>query len=285
MKKIDLNNIDWKMIQCTHDNGIYFFNLPKMFGISKTLLLRAVNEGFLLKRKHKRILSKTTKEKISVKRSKYLKENPDKHPWKKNNKFKSKPCEILKNNLLNVGVIYIEEYQPSDEKYYSIDIAFPNKKIGIEINGNQHYNNDGTLKQYYIKRNEYLKEIGWTIIDVHYSIIYNSELLNILIEKIKNFSLDQDEINFYKNEYFLRKENKKLKYDNDHHCILCGNKTFKAESKCRKCTRFEKRKVIRPSKEELINLLNENNWCKIGRMFGVSDNAIRRWAKDYKIIN
>lgn len=35
----------------------------------------------------------------------------------------------------------------------------------------------------------------------------------------------------------------------------------------------------RPSKEQLQELLKTNSYCAIGRMFGVSDNAIRKWLK------
>ena len=38
---------------------------------------------------------------VRIGRIKYLKENPDKHPWKKNDKFKSKPCEKFKKMLID----------------------------------------------------------------------------------------------------------------------------------------------------------------------------------------
>ena len=44
------------------------------------------------------------------------------------------------------------------------------------------------------------------------------------------------------------------------------------------------RKVVRPSREELEKLIQNNTWTAIGRMFGVSDNAVRKWAKRYGII-
>ena len=47
---------------------------------------------------HKRKHSEESKKLISEKRIEWLKNNPDKHPWKKNTKFISIPCEILKNN-------------------------------------------------------------------------------------------------------------------------------------------------------------------------------------------
>lgn len=35
----------------------------------------------------------------------------------------------------------------------------------------------------------------------------------------------------------------------------------------------------RPSKEELTKLLETKSYCELGRMFGVSDRAIRKWIK------
>ena len=180
MNKIDLNTIDWNEIQKKHNDGIYWNNLSTIVNLSRTTLERAAREGYLKKIIHKPIISIEVKEKISKGRIKYLKENPDKHPWKNNDKFKSKPCELLKNKLNENNIIYISEYEPSNERYYSIDIAFPNKKIGVEINGNQHYNRDGTLKDYYNKRNNFLISIGWKIYDIHYSIVYNDLLLKTL---------------------------------------------------------------------------------------------------------
>jgi len=39
------------------------------------------------------------------------------------------------------------------------------------------------------------------------------------------------------------------------------------------------RKSNRPSKEELLELIKTKSFCEIGRMFGVTDNAIRKWCK------
>ena len=47
--------------------------------------------------------------------------------------------------------------------------------------------------------------------------------------------------------------------------------------------RFNMRKVKnRPSYDDLIKLIKENNYVKVGKMYGVSDNAIRIWVKDYE---
>lgn len=50
-----------------------------------------------------------------------------------------------------------------------------------------------------------------------------------------------------------------------------------------KCKSIQKRIVERPTKEELSVLIKNNSMVSIGRKYGVSDNAIRKWAKYYDI--
>lgn len=46
------------------------------------------------------------------------------------------------------------------------------------------------------------------------------------------------------------------------------------------CRRLACRKVVnRPSKEELQKLLKTNNYTSIGKMYGVSGNAVKKWLK------
>lgn len=51
----------------------------------------------------------------------------------------------------------------------------------------------------------------------------------------------------------------------------------------KECSFLSSRKVERPSKEELISELKGNSIFSIGRKYGVSDNAIRKWMKFYDI--
>ena len=46
------------------------------------------------------------------------------------------------------------------------------------------------------------------------------------------------------------------------------------------CSSHGRRKVSeRPSKEQLLKEIKETNYCAVGRKYGVSDNAIRKWLK------
>jgi hypothetical protein len=123
------------------------------------------------------------KKKVSEARIKWLQDNPDKHPWRSKGKFLSVPCEHLKKCLREEGLPFEEEYQPFPERFFSLDIAFPDKKIAVEVNGNQHYEIvpnstcPGLLKTYYLNRHRLLVAEGWTVLEVHYPEAFKEETL------------------------------------------------------------------------------------------------------------
>lgn len=92
-----------------------------------------------------------------------------------------------------------------------------------------------------------------------------------------------------KRKIYLCKCGNKKSADIYERCFNCSLKfrnkrRTKIKKPKSKNTGMFQRKVDRPSKEELEILINENSWCAIGRKFGVSDNAIRKWARNYNII-
>lgn len=143
------------------------------------------------------------KEKISISRKKWLQEHKDEHTWKRHTKFKSIPCENLKEYLKNKNINFVEEYEPFDDFNYCVDIAWPDEKIGIEVNGNQHYNNDGSLKEYYQNRHNLFIERGWKLFEIHYSKCYNLQIETI--KDILNLPIYDKN---YVNKYFSKKEKK-----------------------------------------------------------------------------
>lgn len=50
------------------------------------------------------------------------------------------------------------------------------------------------------------------------------------------------------------------------------------------CSAFSLRRVERPSKLELEQEVGRLSWLALGRKYGVSDNAVRKWARAYGII-
>jgi hypothetical protein len=135
-----------------------------------------------------RKLTQEQKDNLSTKRKEFLKNNPDKHPWKNNDKFKSLPCIKVKEFLKSKNIDFIEEYPPEIEgRFFSIDIAFPDKMVALEINGNQHYEKDGSLKPYYQERHDLLIENGWNVFEIHYSACFNLDKWGDFANQIENY--------------------------------------------------------------------------------------------------
>lgn len=67
----------------------------------------------------------------------------------------------------------------------------------------------------------------------------------------------------------------------------CGNLKKINSEKCSTCNKTSEkpstRKVERPSKEELLELLWSQSTLSLGKVYGVSDVAIKKWAKTYGI--
>ena len=160
------------------------------------------------KRKNKKPFRWTDEQKknLSEKRKQWLNEHKNEHPWKRSTKFKSIPCEKFKEFLTSKNINFVDEYTPFNDYNFSIDIAFPEVKIGIEINGNQHYNSDGTLTEYYQNRHNILTERGWKIFEIHYSKCYNIDINNF-DDILKLDIYDKD----YVGKYFSNKELRKKK--------------------------------------------------------------------------
>ena len=80
----------------------------------------------------------------------------------------------------------------------------------------------------------------------------------------------------------LRKEQK--------YCPDCGNPIGNHSEYCKHCAPKHRpnpsikiKEEDRPSKEELLKLIKTTSFTEIGRMYGVTDNAIRKWCKKYEI--
>lgn len=79
-------------------------------------------------------------------------------------------------------------------------------------------------------------------------------------------------------------KNIKFKYEKtkpEYFCNSCSSplKTKSKTSLCKSCESKTRRKVERPTKDQLIEELKTNSYVSLGKKYGVSDNAIRKWLK------
>ena len=64
-----------------------------------------------------------------------------------------------------------------------------------------------------------------------------------------------------------------------HYCCDCGIELKTNSKRCVKCSQIAQRKAQRPLRSELKKLIQTTSFVEIGRQFGVTDNAIRKWCK------
>ena len=100
---------------------------------------------------------------------------------------------------MSKNISFVEEFTPLKHRHYSIDIAFPDIKVGIEINGNQHYNKDKTLAAYYQDRHDKIEAEGWILYEIHYSKVYDLMFIEELLSKINR----REQISY---DFYIKKD-------------------------------------------------------------------------------
>lgn len=130
---------------------------------------------------------------------------------------------------------------------------------------------------------------------------YNKITLLEIIEDIKNSELSFQEIAskyeldlsmiYYLNrgDYHTQKDEsyplRKVKdfTKQKHYCVDCGVEIKTNAERCVDCAHKAQRRCERPTRDELKTLIRENSFVFIGKKYGVSDNAVKKWCKLYNL--
>jgi Zn finger protein HypA/HybF involved in hydrogenase expression len=131
----------------------------------------------------------------------------------------------------------------------------------------------------------------------------NKEWKHIMTDKIEPIPLQLDHINGDNKDHRLEnlrllcptchantdtyagRNVKHIKIKNK--CVDCESKIHKRSTRCNSCSsknnRISNRKVkIRPTLEQLEKDLETMPMTKVGKKYGVSDNSIRKWIRNYR---
>lgn len=79
-------------------------------------------------------------------------------------------------------------------------------------------------------------------------------------------------------------ENQKIR--KKFYCIDCGKEISKNSIRCIDCSNKTRKKVSKenmPTREELKEKIRNQSFLQIGRDYGVTDNAIRKWCDNYQL--
>jgi Zn finger protein HypA/HybF involved in hydrogenase expression len=119
--------------------------------------------------------------------------------------------------------------------------------------------------------------------------VWNGEILTLQLDHINGINND----NRIENLRFLCPnchsqtktfggKNTKLKANKKIEYCECGNEKTNGSKTCLKCNQLNQRKVERPPYEQLMKEIEELGYRGTGRKYGVSDNSIRKWKKNYE---
>jgi len=108
---------------------------------------------------------------------------------------------------------------------------------------------------------------------------HNNELSNI---QILCPNCHTQTTNYSKKKIKTEKRKFKIKIykkEKTHFCS-CGVEIHKRSKNCTSCDKIRQRKVKdRPSKEELLIMINDSSLEAVGKKYGVSGNAVKKWLK------
>lgn len=246
-------------------------------------------------------LSHEHKNKIRNSRIKWLKLNPDKHVWKSNKKFISKPCEYLKLQLTNNGIQFVSEYTPFAhlDRYYSVDIAFPDIKYGVEINGNQHYDEHGGLSEYYKNRQLFFESNGWKLLQLHYTDAYKIDPNSILDKSYIQLNLNNNYVRYTKQSKIKSSKRLDNMIELQSTRLIDFNDTYPKKGWCntlaqkwdmtsqavgRYCNKYfnVQREII--TKESILNYLSKGvSLRKIAKLYNIHPTTVGDYCKKYDI--
>lgn len=134
-----------------------------------------------------------------------------------------------------------------------------------------------------------IKEIQQLLIDqLHVSINEIASMFNVSFQTISDINTGKTHIDNQlsyplRERYASQRRINQLNSQEKITCTHCG-KPLSCRGKtglCPSCYQKTTRLVERPEPIELAQEILESNFCAVGRKYGVSDNAIRKWCIAY----
>lgn len=209
--------------------------------------------------------SDETKKKLRNIRLEFMKNNPNKTAWRLSNiSYPEKLfIEYIESNGLDKKYSIIREYSVFP---YFIDFAFINQMVAIEIDGSQHLLPE--RKESDNKKDKLLNDLGWFVIRISENEIKTN--IKKVFNKIISILNEKPKVNNFKIGIIVKPKKYQKKERNEF-----GFTELQIISNLRQ------RKQVRPPLSVLLKQIKEMGYPKTGKLYNVSENAIRKWIKAY----
>lgn len=163
------------------------------------------------------------------------------------------------------------------------------------------------LELFYIKKFNSIVPNGYNVTDYidgkpTLYIYYDQEILNNIVNDLKEnkltileisekydlaestiYRINSGETHFNQNLIYPIRAVNGNRTAIKHYCERCGAEITRTAKLCKQCYALSHRKVDRPIREELKELIRKYSFTKIGEIYSVSDNAVRKWCKGYDL--
>lgn len=271
-----INEEKKKFIVEDYENGLSLGEICRKYNISSKSYVsnyvlsgktRSLSESIkIAHKKYSKSFKHTeeTKKKMREKRLAWMKEHPEQTAWRLKNMSYPEKCfqKILEDNGLDKQYLIYREYSVFP---YFIDFAFVDEKVAVEIDGSQHLEEDRKKKD--DEKDNLLISNGWRVIRIAANEVVRGgkSALESLVGVLGDKRVEYVRVGILKAP---KTRSKAVRGDDG------------LTDKQRQANILQ-RKVERPSKEKLNELIKNKPFTEIAKEYGVSDKAIVKWCKVY----
>ena len=121
---------------------------------------------------------------------------------------------------------------------------------------------------------EVFEEIVNDIINSNLSLTAIAEKFDLSRRTIQR--INQGEVHYDLNKVYPLRDT--IKISRNTKCVDCGKEITPGATRCVNCANKAQRNAKRPPRELLKDLVRTKSFIEIGKMYGVTDNSIKKWC-------
>ncbi len=103
----------------------------------------------------------------------------------------------------------------------------------------------------------------------------DKSVIQLIKEYIENPSKENETFSSFRKSYMSK--------EGEHECPICGKKIQGKKYCSSECAHIAQKRCTIPDREKLKEFIRSTSFLKIGKMFGISDNTVRKWCKMYNL--